>query len=263
VTIALQLSGVRKTYRVESGAVAVLKDVTLSVAHGEILALIGPSGCGKTTLLRIIAGLTTPDDGTVRLPAASPEAPQRLGLVSQPLALFPWLTCRRNVEFGLKCVGIPRAERRRRADAYLSAFALSAYAEFYPHQLSGGMRQRLALARALVVNPTVLLLDEPFGALDSYTRSLAQDFLNSVLADYALTTILVTHDVREALYLADRVVVCSSRPAEIIHTVTLPERRPRSRAITYSELFTARVRDIEACLRRGGDEPQRACGAEW
>ncbi|GAA0584203.1 ABC transporter ATP-binding protein [Caenispirillum bisanense] len=205
-----------------------LDSVSLSVAPGEIVAIVGGSGCGKSTLLRLIAGLENPSIGAVRLNGQVITAPRpEVGLVFQEPRLMPWLTIRDNVAFGL--AHLPKAEQRRRADEALARVGLAQFAGGWPRELSGGMAQRAALARALVTRPEVLLLDEPFSALDAFTRNDLQEHLLDLWRWYQPTLILVTHDIEEALFLADRVVVMQPRPGRVRTEVRPGLSRPRDR----------------------------------
>lgn len=213
----VQICNVWKQFGKDAGG-PVLSDVSLSVATGELVAVIGPSGCGKSTLLNILARLTTPTRGTVTL--ANPNA--CVAYVFQGPRLLPWRTVLRNVEFGLEQIGLSRQETRRRALQTLRLVHLDDHVGKYPHQLSGGMQQRVALARGLALEPELLLMDEPFGALDALTRGYLQEELLTLVRRTDSTTILVTHDIDEALLLADRVVVMSNRPARIKQIVDVP-----------------------------------------
>jgi NitT/TauT family transport system ATP-binding protein/sulfonate transport system ATP-binding protein len=226
----LQMRDVTKTFRAPDGSLVIALDrLTLTVAAGEMVALIGPSGCGKSTLLRLIAGLDAPTSGELHVgvdPITEPSAER--GLMFQDANLFPWLTVRRNIQAGLVARGVLR-ERRHEVEEYMRLVGLEAFADVYPHQLSGGMAQRAALARALVNHPRVLLLDEPLGALDQFTRMRMQDEVLRVWQARGTTMVLVTHDIDEAIYLCDRIAVMTPRPGRIdcLLDVTLP--RPRQR----------------------------------
>lgn len=236
---ALRLAGVRKRY----GEQPVLAGLDLDVAAGEIVALVGPSGCGKSTLLRLVSGLDTDFGGEVRIgdePVRGPTA--SVGLVFQEPRLFPWLTVAQNAAFALP----DRASAASSAIVRdtLAAVGLADWAEALPKQLSGGMAQRTALARALVTRPQVLLLDEPFSALDAFTRMKLQDYLLRAWERFRPTLLLVTHDLDEAVYLADRVVLLSERPGRVQQTLTVPAQRPRAR--TDATLVSLRARLLEA-----------------
>jgi NitT/TauT family transport system ATP-binding protein len=225
----LSARGVHKRFRGTTGKeTTAVVDVNLDVAPGEFLCLIGPSGCGKTTLLNLFAGLERPDQGQVLMdgrPITEP-GPDRAVLFQEP-ALFPWMSVRRNVEFALKMIGVPDGERGDRAMDWLRKVHLGGFADSQPHELSGGMRQRAALARALACQPGVLLADEPFAALDAQTREILQEELQQVWAETRNTFVFVTHNVREAVFLADRVVLMSAPPGTFVaeHRIDVP--RPR------------------------------------
>jgi NitT/TauT family transport system ATP-binding protein len=215
------------------------------VGRGELFAVVGPSGCGKTTLLNVIAGFLPADAGRVRIDGIPVEA---RGLpcvmVAQDLALFEWRTVIENVAFGLKARGVPKAERLRTARRYLAMVDLVEAADRYPYQLSGGMRQRLALARALAVQPTCLLLDEPLAALDSHLKRLLQEELATLVHGSGLTVVLVTHDVDEAVYLADRVMVLEGVPARPADIVRVDFPRPRQPALRSAPQFRDLTRGL-------------------
>jgi len=205
-----------------------LRDVNFAVEEGEFICVIGPSGCGKSTLISLIAGLEFPDSGEVYVDSKIVEGPSRDRLVVfQEAALFPWLTVLANVEFGLKIAGVPEVERRERALEVIKLVHLSRFVEAHPHELSGGMRQRAALARALVMNPKILLMDEPFAALDAQTRQMLQVELQEIWQKTKKTILFVTHNVREATFLADRVFEITARPGTIKHEYPISLGRPR------------------------------------
>lgn len=226
-TPLLSISHVERDFTSPNGQrVQALSDVSLDVRPGELVSIIGPSGCGKTTLLRLIAGLDKPQQGSLTFKGRPIEAPNpERGYVFQQGSLFPWLTVRENVAFGLKAQGKYR-EHAGEVDDYLAKVGLTGFEHAYPHQISGGMAQRVAIARALIDHPEVLLLDEPMGALDSFTRADLQDRLLDLWEQYHMTMVLVTHDVDEAIYLGNRVVIMSPRPGHIkeIVPIDLPER---------------------------------------
>jgi NitT/TauT family transport system ATP-binding protein len=217
---AVTLTGVSKTYGRGGTAVRALDQVTLTAAPGEFSCLIGASGCGKSTLLSLVAGLDRPTAGQINVGG-------KVALMFQEPGLFPWLTAAGNVELALRARGVARAERKARAAGLLEAVHLGGFGKKRPHELSGGMRQRVALARALAQDADVLLMDEPFGALDAMTRDLLHDELDRVRAGRNLTVLFVTHNVREAVRLGDRVVLLSSRPGTIIAEYPVPIQRPR------------------------------------
>ena len=232
------------------GAVAALADVSLVVRAGEFVTLIGPSGCGKTTLLKMLAGLIAPDAGEIRIGGRVVTGPGRdRSLVFQDFALLPWATVLRNVAFGLELQGVPRAEREARAREYIRKVKLTGFEHHYPHQLSGGMQQRVGLARALVTRPQILLMDEPFAAVDEQTRRLFQDDLLRLVAEEGTTVIFVTHSMEEAVFLSDRVYVLSARPGRIIETLPIPLPRPRTDAVRRHPEFTELVERLWAVLK--------------
>lgn len=227
--LRLEIDSVSHHYDLADRTLHVLDNVSISVKPGEFVALLGPSGCGKSTLLRLAAGLEQPSKGSLSedgTPIANPD-PDRI-LVFQDATLFPWLTVRKNIASGLDARGVLK-ERRHRVDELLKLVKLEAFADAYPHQLSGGMAQRVAIARALVNDPKLLLLDEPFGKLDSLTRLTMQKELLQLWKQTGFTALLVTHDVEEALLLADRVIVFSDRPACIVAEVNVTKPHPRKR----------------------------------
>ena len=218
---AVRLTDVSKAYRTGRTELLALDQVSLTVADGEFVCIIGASGCGKSTLLNLVAGLDKPTAGTVD------TGGRRVGLMFQEPALFPWLTAARNVELALRARGVAKAERRAQTAELLDTVRLGGFGDKRPHELSGGMRQRVALARALAQNADVLLMDEPFGALDAMTRDLLHDELDKICAERGLTVLFVTHNVREAARLGDRVIVLSSRPGRVIAEYEVPRHGPR------------------------------------
>src|SRR3984957_16630838 len=221
--------------------VQALQNTSLDVARGELHCLIGPSGCGKSTLLSVIGGLTTPTTGTVTVAGKLVRGPmpRDLAYVFQENALFPWNTVFENIVLGMKFQGVPKAERNERARRALEAVGLEAFAEHFPGQLSGGMRQRAALARALSLETDILLMDEPFGALDEQTRMVLGEDLSVLLAATAKTIVFVTHSLGEAVFLAARVAVFSARPGTIKQVIAVDEPHPRKPDFVTSEKFTA------------------------
>jgi NitT/TauT family transport system ATP-binding protein len=244
------VEGVQHTYRPPRGrAVLALDDVSLDVREREFVALLGPSGCGKSTLLYLIGGFLPVETGRILIdgkPVAGP-GPDR-GIVFQHFALFPWKTVRANILYGLERAGLPRDERERRAQAYIDLVGLKGFEDSYPSQLSGGMKQRTALARTLAFDPQILLMDEPFGALDAQTRSLMQAELLDIWQRTPKTVIFVTHDVQEAVYLADRVAVMSARPGRIkaIVETRFDKNDP---AIFKTKAFVDKVEELWSLVR--------------
>jgi ABC-type nitrate/sulfonate/bicarbonate transport system ATPase subunit len=229
----LRIEHVSKSFQLKGGPLLVLDDVSLNVEPGEFVAIVGGSGCGKSTLLRLLAGLDTDYQGQL-LHDGQPILGTGLqrGLVFQDHRLFPWLTVEQNVALSFTNTAVPAAERRERVAAEITRVGLDGFADAYPHQLSGGMSQRAAIARALVGRPDVLLLDEPLGALDALTRVRMQQELRRLWQDEGITMVMVTHDIEEATYLADRIVVLEARPGRVrrVQPVTLPHPRQRGLA---------------------------------
>ncbi len=213
---AVKITEVSKVYRTGRTELLALDKISLTVHDGEFVCLIGASGCGKSTLLNLVAGLDQPTAGQVD------TGNRQVGLMFQEPALFPWLTAGRNVELALRARGVPRADRRDKTAELLATVRLGGFGDKRPHELSGGMRQRVALARALAQDADVLLMDEPFGALDAMTRDLLHDELERICGERTLTVLFVTHNVREAARLGDRVILLSSRPGRVIEEYTLP-----------------------------------------
>jgi len=250
------LRGVRVEFAARGTVVRALDGVDLALAPCSFTALIGPSGCGKSTVLRLIAGLLKPSSGVVLAGGDDPArivARHRLGIAFQDDALLPWLTARDNVALAFRAAG--RAVDAARVDALLALVGLGAFARAFPRELSGGMRQRVAIARALALEPALLLLDEPFGALDAVTRRHLNLELQRLWSERAITTLLVTHAVEEAVFLADRVAVMSPRPGRIRRLVEVPFGRPRSRALLADPAFHALVDELTDALDAlGGGE---------
>jgi NitT/TauT family transport system ATP-binding protein len=233
-SIKLSVRNVSKTFRSHTATgdqerlVDVLRAVSFDVGQGEIVSLVGESGCGKTTLLRIIQGLVRLDSGSVLVDGSAVTSPGRdRGFVFQQASLLPWRSALHNVEFGLELQNVPKVERVRRAAELLELVGLRHAADQFPHQLSGGMQQRIGLARALAVDPAILLMDEPFSALDAQTREVLQIELVRIHAQTAKTTLFVTHDLDEALYLSDRVVILAANPGRVRHIMRIPFSHPR------------------------------------
>ena len=249
---AVEVSGVSKTFnKGRPDEVAALHDIDLVVDSGQFVSLIGPSGCGKSTLLRLIADLVPPTSGTVTVagkPARRARLDQEYGIAFQQAGLFDWRTVRRNVELPLELRGQSRAERKARAEEMLALVGLSDFAGHYPAQLSGGMQQRVAIARALAVHPPLLLMDEPFGALDEMTRERLQSELLSVCAATGTSTVFVTHSIPEAVFLSDLVVVMSARPGRITDTVKI-DLGPRTDATRQSPGFFTAITKVRKALR--------------
>lgn len=227
----MRIDHLRVVYRTDESETVAVDDFTLDVKKGELISIVGPSGCGKTTILRSIAGLLQPTSGVITIGGKECTAPgSDRGMVFQDFALFPWRSVRQNVEFGMEIAGVPKEERRERSERYLKAVGLEKFADARIHELSGGMKQRVGIARTLVMHPAVVLMDEPFGALDAQTRNIMQEQLTKIIQHSERTIIFVTHSVDEALFLSDRVVVLSKRPSTIYKIVDVPWPRPRDRA---------------------------------
>ena len=244
--VAFALEGVHRSYRSEAGTeIVALAGIDLAVEESSFVALLGPSGCGKSTLLRLVAGLDTAQAGVVRSGGA------RLAMVFQDAHLLPWRDVRSNIELPLELLGQPAPVRRARAGAAIAQVGLTDAARRYPAELSGGMRMRVSLARALVTEPRLLLLDEPFAALDELTRMALDDELRRLWREAGLTVLFVTHSIAEAAYLAERVVVLSQRPAHIVldHTLALPQTR--SAALRAEPAFAHELGVLQEALRRG------------
>jgi len=237
------------------GSVLALSDISLHVERNEFCVIVGPSGCGKSSLLYLIAGLEDRTGGDIRVGNRTivEPGPDR-GMVFQAYTLFPWLTVSQNVEYGPKRKGIPAAQRKEIVDYYLAEIGLAKFASHYPLQLSGGMKQRVAIARAMANDPEVLLMDEPFGALDSQTRHTMQKLLLRVWEHSKKTVLFVTHDIDEAILLADRVLVMSGRPGVIKKEIVVDFPRPRSVDIALEPDFIARKREILELLRHDEDD---------
>jgi NitT/TauT family transport system ATP-binding protein len=234
----LTIENLTKTYGAGDKLVTALDNVRMDVRDGEFAVVVGPSGCGKSTLLNIVAGLESPGQGQVELDGAPIVGPgAQRGMVFQSYTLFPWLTVRKNVEFGLRIKGLPQSERTEIARRYVNLVGLSEFENALPKELSGGMKQRVAIARVLANKPRMLLMDEPFGALDAQTRLLLQELLLDVWRKEQATVLFITHDIDEAILLGDRVFVMSKRPGRIVEEVRIDLERPRDHTLTVSPRF--------------------------
>jgi NitT/TauT family transport system ATP-binding protein len=244
---AIRITDISKVYGRGPGAVHAIDRLSLTVGCGEFVCIVGASGCGKSTLLSIVAGLDSPTSGEVD------TGGRRVAIMFQEPALFPWLTARRNVELALRARRVPKQERTRRALGLLETVHLGDFADKRPHELSGGMRQRVAMARALAQDADVLLMDEPFGALDAMTRDLLHDEIERICSERALSVLFVTHNVREAVRLGDRVVVLSSRPGRVIEEYDVPRTGPRRIDSASVAELAGRVTDrLREEMRRHG-----------
>ncbi len=253
----IDVAGISISLGEGAAAFEAVSGLDFSIAPGELVCILGPSGCGKSTLLGALAGHLPITAGELTIdghPIQGPS-PDR-GIVFQQHTLFPWKRVRDNVAFGPKMRGLARAERNRAADAILNLVGLSGFETFYPAQLSGGMQQRVEIARVLINQPRVLLMDEPFSALDAQTRGMMQEVLLDIWSKIPTTTVFVTHDIDEALFLADRIVVMSARPGRVIEDIVLPFVRPRSHDLVTEPEFVRLKRHVMQLLRRPeGSEP--------
>jgi NitT/TauT family transport system ATP-binding protein len=244
----VRVSGVGLTYQGRSGPVHALADCTCTIPRGAFACLVGPSGCGKSTLLDLMAGLMPLKTGRIDIDTADPRRPARSAVVFQRPALFPWKTVAGNIAFGLRAQGLPRREAAGRVEHYLALVGLHGFARAYPHELSGGMAQRVGIARALALQPDLLLMDEPFAAVDAQTRALLQEELLRITADSGMTVAFVTHDVAEAVYLGDVIFVMRSRPGRIIRTMS-PGPAARNRASQAFAAMSAEIFELLAHAR--------------
>jgi len=236
---AIAVEGLSHVYAGPDGGVKALTDIRLAVGKGRFVVIVGPSGCGKTSLLMMLAGLRQPSQGAIAClgrPMPKPD-PQRVGVIFQEASLFPWLSTLDNIEFPLSLRGMPREERRRRSEAMLGLVGLEGFGERYPHELSGGMKQRVSIARGLVQDPPLLLMDEPFAALDEQTRMTMGHELLRIWSTTQKTVVFITHSLTEAVYLADEVLVMSARPGRIIDHIHVNLPRPRSYEMMATEAF--------------------------
>ncbi|MFF8799659.1 MULTISPECIES: ABC transporter ATP-binding protein [unclassified Methylobacterium] len=247
-------------YETMEGAVEAVSDTSLTVRPGEFVSIVGPSGCGKSTLLNALAGFLTPSGGRVTVDGEAISGPSAdRGMIFQQYSLFPWKTVRQNVEFGLKMSGVSRSERERRARTLLGLAGLTPFENYYPDRLSGGMKQRVGIVRALATGPRILLLDEPFGALDAQTRLIMQQILTNMWQQLKISVLFVTHDIDEAIFLSDRIYVMTARPGSIKAEIVVPLPRPREPAMTLSSEFLGLRRGLMSLIR---EESIRAMGGE-
>jgi NitT/TauT family transport system ATP-binding protein len=249
----LEVRHLTKTFsRGRGELMPVLEDVSFAVADLEFVAIVGPSGCGKSTFLRIVNGLIPPDSGTILIDGRAVTGPGHgVGMVFQSFDLFPWRTAIGNVEFGMEMMNVPRRECRERAQRWIELVGLTGFEHAYPHELSGGMQQRVGIARALAIEPQVLLMDEPFGALDVQTRDLLQDELLAIWQRERKTVLFVTHSIEEAIYLADRIVLLTPRPARVERVLDVPFGRPRTEDVKSDPTFVELRREIWQSLKQG------------
>ncbi|MCK7616172.1 ABC transporter ATP-binding protein [Roseibium sediminicola] len=251
----LELRNLSKSFpRGKADPIHVVGDFSLHIKNLEFLAVLGPSGCGKSTLLRLIDGLLPADHGHILMDGrdiTNVTGGEGRGMVFQSFDLFPWRSTLKNVEFGLEAQGVARAEREDIARHYINLVGLSGFEASYPHELSGGMQQRVGFARALAIKPEVLLMDEPFGALDVQTRDILQNELLDIWEKEQKTVLFVTHSIEEAIYLADRIAVISPRPAKVDHMIEVPFERPRHEAIKSDPKFLEMRQEIWQILKSG------------
>ncbi|MDQ7970430.1 MAG: ABC transporter ATP-binding protein [Oxalicibacterium faecigallinarum] len=248
------------SFKAKSGTVQAVKSVSIDVQPGEFVSLIGPSGCGKSTLMNAVAGFTRFNSGTLLLDGKTIDGPGAdRGVVFQQYSLFPWMTVRKNVEFGLKMQGVAATQRQSQARTLLGLAGLLAFEDHYPSQLSGGMKQRVGIVRALATSPQVLLMDEPFGALDSQTRSVMQEILTNMWQRLRLSVLFITHDIEEAIFLSDRIYVMTARPGRVKAEIVVPLPRPRKPEMMDTPEFGALIRDIKKLIR---EESLAAMGSE-
>lgn len=256
----IDIDALRVTFPSNGTLIHAVDGVSMNVAPGEFVSLIGPSGCGKSTLLNIVAGFVQPSSGAATLDGKPIRGPgSERGVVFQQYSLFPWLTVRRNVEFGLRMQGVPRARRESAARTLLGLAGLLAFENHYPDQLSGGMKQRVGIVRALATSPQVLLMDEPFGALDAQTRVVMQEILTNMWQQFRISVLFVTHDIEEAIFLSDRVYVMTARPGRIKAEIPVPLARPRTAQMTASAQFIEMVQQLKRLIR---EESLAAMGSE-
>lgn len=253
---------IEKKYIQQQHIIEALSPISLTVHENEFIALVGPSGCGKSTLLNILGGFLRPSGGDVYFSELTENTEPSVGSVFQDIGLYPWLTVAENIAFGLEELPLTTTERHERVTDKMSLVGLESFAHVYPHQLSGGMQQRVGIARALAIHPDLLLMDEPFSALDAQTRQLMQEELVRILEQTKVTTIYVTHNINEAVFLADRVVVMSGRPGSIKEIIPIDLPRENRHKAEYMPHFTAYVdkiwhlirKDAETALREGGGQ---------
>jgi len=256
--VLLEVDKLSREFDTPQGRIKALHEVSFKTYQREFVCVIGPSGCGKSTLIRMLAGLETPTGGQILLDGqAAPNGPgPDRGMVFQGYTLFPWLTVKRNVMFGLERSGHSKAQAEEQALQWIDLVGLGKFAEVYPHQLSGGMKQRVAIARALANQPRILLMDEPFGALDAQTRSRMQQHLLEIWQNIDITILFITHDLDEAIYLADRILVLKAHPGEVQEIVEVPVPQPRDPEQLLSPEFLATRAHIESLIHPPSSEEQ-------
>jgi NitT/TauT family transport system ATP-binding protein len=259
--LVMSLSGVSRVFDSAQGPVQALSKISFDVRKRELISVIGPSGCGKSTLIRIVAGLEICSGGSITIDGKEVGEPAAdRGMVFQGYTLFPWLNVKHNVMFGLKMKGMPRVKAERLAMDWLDVVGLTRFADHYPAQLSGGMKQRVAIARALANEPRILLMDEPFGALDAQTRGNMQSHLLKIWESVDVTILFITHDLDEAIYLSDRIVVLGAHPGRILEIIDVPVARPRNTDQFLSGHFLATKKRLEQLIHHRETLPKQ--GAE-
>jgi NitT/TauT family transport system ATP-binding protein len=247
--VLLEVKNLYKEFECRDGTVTALKDISFQTHRREFVCVIGPSGCGKSTLIRILAGLESPTRGQMLLDGREVHGPgPDRGMVFQGYTLFPWLTVKKNVMFGLSCAGRGRMAAEEEALQWIDLVGLSRFTNSYPHQLSGGMKQRVAIARALANQPRILLMDEPFGALDAQTRCRMQSHLMEIWKNIDITVLFITHDLDEAIYLADRILVLKAHPGEVQELIEVPVPQPREPGQLLSPEFLATRKRLEELI---------------
>lgn len=250
----IRLEHVQISYETQGKRFAAMEDISFNIERGEILCIVGPSGCGKSSLLNALSGFIAPTRGSIEVDGTDGGlAALRRGVVFQEYALFPWRTARRNVEFGLKVRGLPAVRRKEIAQWALAQVGLTEFADFYPHNLSGGMRQRVAVARALAFDPDIFLMDEPFAALDEEMREELQDLIVQLWCDTRKTFIYVTHSIHEAVFLASRVIVLTKKPGRVRAQVTIEFPHPRDR---LGDEFHAKAKELTHLVREDNSRSQ-------
>jgi NitT/TauT family transport system ATP-binding protein len=251
--VALEVAGLTKCFETPRGLVTALENVSFSVHKRELMCVIGPSGCGKSTLVRVLAGLETATSGEVRVNGEAVHGPGRdRGMVFQGYTLFPWLSVKENVMFGPRMSGTSTLQAEREAREWIDLVGLAKFENVYPHQLSGGMKQRVAIARALANQPRVLFMDEPFGALDAQTRCQMQSYLLDIWKSVDITIVFITHDLDEAVFLSDRILVLDANPGRVHELVEVPVPRPRSEDQLFDPAFMATRRHIDGIMHPPG-----------
>ena len=256
----IEIDDFNLNYETMDGTVEAVSDVAIRVEPGEFVSIIGPSGCGKSTLLNAVAGFLKPTSGRVTVDGERVSGPSAdRGMVFQQYSLFPWKTVRQNVEFGLKMKGFERFRREQAARTLLGIAGLSQFENRYPDSLSGGMKQRVGIVRALATGPKVLLLDEPFGALDAQTRLIMQQVLTNMWQNLKISVLFVTHDIDEAIFLSDRVYCMTARPGTVKAEIAIPLERPRKQSVMMSSEFLALRRGLMSLIR---EESLKAMGSE-